>query len=224
MSNDHSSLRDARLQEFAALRAEMLSILSDRLWGQVTYAALAGGVLAFADADLRVPCLAFVVLAAIPLLLHTAQREHARIRMANYIRAVLEPAVPGLSWEAYLSYWRRQRSQGHEWLGLVDRLRHVAALSGVQLTVAIFAWILLVSGNTPPWTVILATVALFLLLLVLWYFLRLYPAGARDYASLKALANGATNTDLHSLFEASATQHSTRDQDRETKADNSEVV
>jgi len=76
---------EGRLEEYKALRSEMLEIIKDRIWGQATYAVLVAGVLALTATAYKVHGLIFIIALAVPFLFHTIQREHARIRMGNYL-------------------------------------------------------------------------------------------------------------------------------------------
>ena len=87
--------QEVRLEEYRALRAEMLDIMRDRVWGQATYAVIVAGILAFAFSSSsahKVPGLVFLIALAIPFLGHTIWREHARIRMGNYLARWLNRA------------------------------------------------------------------------------------------------------------------------------------
>jgi hypothetical protein len=92
---------EGRLEEYKALRSEMLEIIKSRIWGQATYAVLSAGLLALTATAHQAPTLIFIIALALPFLFHTIQREHARIRMGNYLRGVLEPRIPGMYWEEY---------------------------------------------------------------------------------------------------------------------------
>lgn len=142
-----------RLEEYKALRSEMLDIMKDRTWGQATYAALSAGLLALTPAEYKVPGLVFIMALATPFIFHTMQREHARIRMSNYLRVVVEPRIPGMYWEEYLGIWRggfgRRERQG--WLNVADRARHIFGFAGLYLLISVFCWFLLLNvTNTNP--------------------------------------------------------------------------
>jgi hypothetical protein len=97
---------EGRVEEYRALRSEMLEIIKERVWGQATYAALSAGTLGLMPDSGKEATLLFTMVLALPFFHHTMQREHARIRMGNYLRAVLEPKIPGMYWEEYLGLWR----------------------------------------------------------------------------------------------------------------------
>lgn len=175
-----------RLEEYKALRAEMLEIIKDRIWGQATYAALTAGLLAMTGTVYKVAGLIFIIALAIPFLFHTIFREHARIRMGNYLRVVVEPRIPGMYWEEYLGLWRgrfgKQERKG--WLNTIDRAKHILSLSGLFLLTSCFCWMLLLKTTT-DWLPAIASSALFLAVLATYcLFWRLYDKGGEEYEEL----------------------------------------
>jgi len=94
------------LEEFKALRAEMLGTINDRVWGVVSFVAIFGGV-SILSTQTRNPSInILLVYAAAVLLLHTASRERGRIRIGAYVKKVIEPQLFGQGWETYLASWR----------------------------------------------------------------------------------------------------------------------
>lgn len=181
---------EGRLAEYKALRAEMLEIIKDRIWGQATYAVLAAGLLALTGSAYKVASLIFMVGLAVPFLFHTIFREHARIRMGNYLRVVVEPRIPGMYWEEYLGLWRGRfgKQERHGWLNAVDRAKHIFSLSGLYLLTSSFCWFLLL--NTTDDLVPLVVGSAFLIALLLTYrtFFKLYDKGGEEYEQLLRLS------------------------------------
>lgn len=159
-------------------------MLSDRLWGQVTYAILATGLLSFAKDKYQETSLVFLIFLSVPLLLHTAIREHARIRLANYLRVVIEPQIDGFSWEAYLGWWRSRRGKTTGWLDRIDRVRHILALSGIYLVVSTFAWLLLLRTAATPLSSVCGSLGLAALAGVYAFFFHIFDSGAEEYRAL----------------------------------------
>lgn len=191
-ANETSVPLQVRLEEYRALRAEMLDIMRDRVWGQATYSLMVAGILAFAFASNsghRVPGLIFLMALALPFLAHAIWREHARIRMGNYLRAVVEPSIRGLGWEKYLAIWRSEygEREGQGWLTLRRRSTHIFALSGLFLTTSMFALILLVDITDKALPLFLGSVLMFVLLVMYVYFFSLYDIGQAEYKKLEAL-------------------------------------
>lgn len=184
-----ASSHEGRIEEYKALRSEMLEIIKDRVWGQATYALVAGGLLALAGTTFRVQSLLFLIGLALPFLFHTIQREHARIRMGNYMRVVLEPRIPGMYWEAYLGIWRgkfgKQERKG--WLNTVDRAKHIIGFSGLYLLTSLLSWLFLLdsTGNVVPR--VTGTCLLAALLVTYGSFFRLYTKGEEEYQELLRL-------------------------------------
>ncbi len=190
VSETLSRSHEGRLEEYKALRSEMLEIIKDRIWGQATYAVLAAGLLALTATTYKVPNLIFIIALAVPFLFHTIQREHARIRMGNYLRVVLEPRIPGMCWEKFLGLWRgrfgRQERQG--WLNMKDRAKHIFGFSGLYLLISFFCWFLLLDAtkNLVPRLI----GSCFLIALVVTYraFFKLYDKGDKEYKELLRLS------------------------------------
>lgn len=178
--------REGKLEEFRALRSEMLQTMSDRLWGQATYAALAGGVLAFSDTNKAVPALLVLVL-VFPFLFHTIFREQSRWRMANYILTYLEPKIPGMSWEKYLRFRRTDygRHPDRGVLSPLARLRHLISLSGLYLIVSSYSLIELFRA-TPNYGLRLTGCLVFIFVLILYaYFWRTYDDAENELKKLQ---------------------------------------
>lgn len=181
---------EGRLEEYKALRSEMLDIMKDRTWGQATYAALAAGLLALTPSEYKVPGLSFTIALATPFLFHTIQREHARIRMGNYLRVVVESRIPGMYWEEYLALWRGGfgRREGQGWLNLADRAKHILGFAGVYLLIAFFCWFLLLGATDDLVPRVVASSFLIVLLLAYAAFFKLYDRGAEEYEQLWRLS------------------------------------
>ena len=179
-----------RLEEYKALRAEMLEIIKDRIWGQATYAVLAAGLLALAGSAYKVASLIFMIGLAVPFLFHTIFREHARIRMGNYLRVVLEPRIPGMYWEEYLGLWRGRfgKQEGHGWLNAVDRAKHIFSLSGLYFLTSWFCWFLLLNTTNDLVALIVGSAFLIALLLTYLSFFKLYDRGGEEYEELLRLS------------------------------------
>jgi len=181
---------EGRLEEYKALRSEMLEIIKGRTWGQATYAALAAGLLGLTRTDYKVPSLIFIIAVALPFLFHTIQREDARIRMGNYLRVVLEPRIPGMYWEEYLGLWRGKfgEKERRGWLNMPDRAKHILGFSGLYLLISFFCWFLLLDAteNVVPRLV----GSLFLIALVMKFgaFFKLYDKGDEEYEELLRLS------------------------------------
>jgi hypothetical protein len=181
---------EGRLEEYKALRSEMLEIIKDRIWGQATYAVLVAGVLALTATAYKVHGLIFIIALAVPFLFHTIQREHARIRMGNYLRVVLEPQIPGMYWEEYLGLWRgrfgRQERQG--WLNMADRAKHIFSFSGLYLLTSFFCWFLLLDATMSILPRLIGSCFLIVLVVTYGAFFKLYDKGAEEYEDLWRLS------------------------------------
>jgi hypothetical protein len=178
--------REGIIEEYKSLRAEMLDIMKDRTWGQATYAALAAGLLAFSSSAYKVPALLFTMALALPFLFHTMQREHARIRMGNYLRVVVEPRIPGMYWEEYLGIWRGRfgHRPGKGWLSPLDRTKHIAGFAGLYLLTSVFSLILVLGASHDLVPRIIGPMFLSVLLFAYVAFYRLYDKGTQEYEEL----------------------------------------
>jgi hypothetical protein len=149
--------RQGRIEEYKALREEMLYALRSRVWGLVAYAALAWGLFGLLGKDQLSIAALVTLLLAIPFVWYTTYLERMRCRIADYIRVVIEPQVPGLEWGDYLSYWRDQIREEKGWRRHLGRWRYILSMLGVYDIVAIvclcIAW-----AESPLWPALGATV------------------------------------------------------------------
>lgn len=186
LSNSH----EGRLEEYKALRSEMLEIIKGRIWGQATYAVLVVGLLTLTATVYKVATLIFIIALAVPFLFHTIQRENARIRMGNYLRVVLEPRIPGMYWEEYLGLWRgrfgKQERQG--WLNMVDRAKHIFGFSGLYLLTSFFCWFLLLDAAKNLLPSLIGSCFLIALVVTYYAFFKLYDKGEEEYKELLRLS------------------------------------
>ncbi len=184
-----SKSHEGRLEEYKSLRAEMLEIIKERVWGQATYAVLSAGMLALMKDSGKVPILIFTILLALPFIFHTMQREHARIRMGNYLRAVLEPQIPGMYWEEYLGLWRGKfgRKERKGFLNVFDRIKHILSFSGLYLLISGFCLFYLFSITCELAPTLIAICFFCLLLAAYVIFFRLYGKGQEEYEELQRL-------------------------------------
>ncbi len=182
--------QEGRLEEYRALRGEMLDIIKERTWGQATYAALASALLALTPSAEKVPGLIFAIALATPFLFHTIQREHARIRMGNYLRVVVEPRISGMYWEEYLGIWRGGfgKRERRGWLSFADRAKHILGFAGVYLLIASFCWFLVLASTKAVMPVGLASSFLLALVASYVWFFRLYDRGGDEYEELWRLS------------------------------------
>lgn len=140
--------RDGLLEDFRALRQELLGVQNARLWGTLIYLAITGGVVTLQTKSNYPSLYLFLILAALPIIWHTANRERSRIRIAAYIKVVIEPCIPGLAWEAHLREWRNV-AQGKTRLGnFFDRWRYILALTGVYALIVLASLVLLLLSKT----------------------------------------------------------------------------
>ena len=185
-----SRSHEGRLEEYKALRSEMLEIIKDRIWGQATYAILAAGLFVSMGTAYKVPSLIFIIGLAVPFLFHTIQREHARMRMGNYLRVVLEPRIPGMYWEGFLGLWRgrfgKQERQG--WLNMPDRAKHIFGFSGLYFLTSSFCWFLLLDATRNLVPRLIGSCFLIALLMTYRAFFKLYDKGDEEYEELFRLS------------------------------------
>jgi hypothetical protein len=184
-----SKSHEGRLEEYKLLRAEMLEIIKERVWGQATYAVLSAGMLALMKDSGKIPILVFTILLGLPFLFHTMQREHARIRMGNYFRAVLEPKIPGMYWEEYLGLWRGRfgRKERKGWLNKWDRAKHMLSFTGLYLLISGFCLVYLFIATCEIIPRLLATVFFLVLLGAYFILFNLYEKGQKEYEELQRL-------------------------------------
>jgi 8-oxo-dGTP diphosphatase len=139
--NTSAEERTGIIEEFKALRQEMNTVFNTRIWGAATYLIITAGVLASMGEIF--PPIGFILLiyTAIPFILHTASRERTRLRIASYIRIILEKQHPGLKWENSLKKWRDIFDNKGENKGIYSVLQHIFSLIGIHLIIPFFALI-----------------------------------------------------------------------------------
>ncbi|MFC2140765.1 hypothetical protein ACFLQP_00525 [Acidobacteriota bacterium] len=136
------------IEDFKGLKSELMSIFNTRIWGTLTYVAIVAGISSSnlenfgLGKEIQIVKYIFFIFIALPLVLHTANRERARIRIANYIKKVIEPNVPGLYWENYMATWRDDKTiNPHR---SIDRWIHIFSLTGVYLITVIYSIIMFI--------------------------------------------------------------------------------
>lgn len=175
--------RDGIIEEFKALRQEMNTVFSTRIWGVATYLILVAGIMASIHKVSLPIGLLLLIYTSIPFILHTATRERTRIRIGSYIREVLEKQYQGLKWETCLRRWRRTFFKEGKLKGIVTTLLHVISLSGINLMIPIVAFIGLLfpeailensTSNYLDIYILLGGFGLIFCLLSYVYFMRIY--------------------------------------------------
>jgi hypothetical protein len=171
------------LEEFKALRAEMLGTINDRVWGVVSFIAIFGGV-SILSAQTRNPTInILLVYSAVALLLHTASRERARIRIGAYIKTVIEPQLLGKGWETYLATWRDiapGRTRFSQWL---DRNRHVFSLTGIYDIAVAYSLFATIPSSKSRSAYVMEGFGVILFVLSHVYLNRIY-SGAKKYETI----------------------------------------
>ena len=160
---------DGYLEDFRALRAEMITIFNTRIWGILTFIIAAGG-LASIETDNILNCYKYLAIIYIspPLLIHSIHRERSRIRIANYIKTFIEPNLKGIFWENYLVEWRNNVP-----LKYIDEFLHGFSILGVNIIIVTFAFFAIVKNtdsiSKDCWILIFAIIGVFLNFLCVIY-------------------------------------------------------
>jgi hypothetical protein len=131
MSKLKSTKQEIMLAEFQALRQETITCINARVWGTLTYVAVAGGIGAWYSKVHNPNLGLLLILAALPLLWHTILRERSRIRIGSYIKVVLEPELKALFWEQSLDEWRKQIPSKSSHILKADKWGHIFSLTGI---------------------------------------------------------------------------------------------
>ena len=151
-------VRQGRVEEFKALREQALYALRSRVWGLATYAALTFGSFGLIGKDSTGICALVVLLLALPFAWYTTYIERIRCRISAYIHSVIEPEVPGMTWEGYLSHWRQSIHEEQGWRRGIGRWRYILSILGVyDIVSALCLW--LVWENGPLWAAVAASAA-----------------------------------------------------------------
>ena len=149
---DNNTLeQQARLEEFRALREQMLYTLRSRIWGVVSYVLIAGAIFAFkpdTPAPDTLPPAKYLalILLALPFLWYTIYLERMRVRIEAYIMVVLEHAVPGLAWQHHELNWRHKNPEGSRKL---FRWFYILSMTGVYDIIAGFSLCLAFPAKQP---------------------------------------------------------------------------
>lgn len=188
---DDEHIFKARIEEFKALRAEMVEMINGRSWGQATYAVIVGGLFLTKDSIGLEASLLLIMCLSIPLLLHTIQREDSRVRMANYLRICLEPKIKGMAWEKFLNLRRTDfgKSKGKGFLQPVQRLRHILALAGMYFGTSIFACVWIFRSSSTKLDKLTSSGLLVCIVGLGFYFYYIYGKGQADAIKLEAEAH-----------------------------------
>jgi len=145
MPIDGPTPKDVMLAEWKALRDETIATLNARIWGTLTYVAVAGGIGAWYGKGENPAALLLLVLTALPLLWYTSLRERSRIRIGSYIKVVLEPRMEGLSWERCVQAWRAEIAGERKLLRGLDRWCHILSLTGIYTLGSVFGLLALLT-------------------------------------------------------------------------------
>lgn len=163
MSKDIRYLeQQARLEEFRALRQEMLYRLSSRVWGIGSYVVISGAIFAFASKTAgTLPYLALVIL-AVPYILYTTSMEDAILSISAYIMVVIEPRCVGLAWEQTLFSLRDKIDEDKAgWKRIFGKWFYILSIVGIYDTIAAFCLYLTFTMDAPLWQQIIGLIAIF---------------------------------------------------------------
>lgn len=138
----------AMLKEYKVLRQELLEIQKTRIWGVLAYLVVVSGVSALQSYFFTPFLYIFLIFAALPFLWYTANRERSRIRIASYIKTVIEPQVSGLGWEAHISEWRFIVPGKRKIQRIIDHWRYIFSLTGIYLLIVITCFSLLIISTS----------------------------------------------------------------------------
>lgn len=171
------------LEEFKALRAEILQTINDRVWGVVSFIAISGGV-SFVFVQTKNPAInLLLVYSAAALLLHTASRERGRIRIGAYIKTVIEPDLLGKGWEAYLGTWRDVAPGQTAFWRWLDRHRHTFGLTGIYDIGVAYSLFVIIRGSNSRVVYVIEGLGLVLFVLSHVYLNRIYK-DAKKYETI----------------------------------------
>ncbi len=124
------NMTDGLMEDYKSLKEELLSIYNTRIWGTLAYIVITGGILAIKNIKPDGIEYLLLIYLAIPLMIHSIHRERARIRIANYIKCVIEKKIPGLCWENFLVKWRERVINKR-----LDLYLHITSILGIYLVI-----------------------------------------------------------------------------------------
>ncbi|MFC1608037.1 hypothetical protein ACFL47_08710 [Candidatus Latescibacterota bacterium] len=157
------------IEEFRAIREEMMYALRSRIWGVASYAVIAGGLLAYAEKQSTSWPYIVTIASSLPFIVYTTYLERIRLRIHYYIKTIIEPQVPGMAWEKYLSRWRKKIRK--KWAKPFDRCRYIFSILGIYDILAFLCLYRIYIIQESTFEFVLA-VALFILVLVgnAWFY------------------------------------------------------
>ncbi len=201
------------IEDFKGLKSELMSIFNTRIWGTLTYVAIVAGISSSnlenfgLVKEIQIVKYIFFIFIALPLLLHTANRERARIRIANYIYKIIEPNVPGLYWENYMTTWRKDKTiNPHR---SIDRWIHIFSLTGIYVITVIYSIIMCIlwffekgqiSITIRIFIEIAGIIGVILFILSIIYFYRIFSNANKDKEILDKVATEIENQLNIALF------------------------
>ncbi|MBN2074780.1 MAG: hypothetical protein JW762_04440 [Dehalococcoidales bacterium] len=169
MNNELESTTIAKIEEYRALREELMHSMQFRIWGVTSYSLFSGAILSFAAIGKVPAAYLFPIAIAIPYILYTAYMERIRRRIGAYIRVFIEKVVPDMKYETYLTEFR-YAPKSSRWYRFMDTPRYAVSLIGVYLIVAILCFTFIFVLQDTLWIRILGTVLILLLAISLSFY------------------------------------------------------
>ena len=151
---NHEYDQDTVRAEYTTLREETLSTINGRVWGIVTYIALAAGIAALYERTGSNTLFVVLIFSRRFRSYGTPPSANVRIRIGSYIKEVLE-RHSDLSWE---TYWQDGNSIR---VFRLDRWRHIFGLTGVYVLIASFGAVHLFTTAASPLNVDLLSLGYF---------------------------------------------------------------
>ena len=164
-----STITNTKLEEYRALREEVLHALQFRIWGVASYSVFSGALLSFATVNNIITIYLFPIALAIPYILYTAYIERIRIRIHTYIEVFIEGTIRGMNYETNLKRFRKAH-ESSRWYRIFDRPRYALSLIGVYLIMALLCFAFIFVLQDALWVRIVGSG----LILLIFFSLRFY--------------------------------------------------
>ncbi len=139
------AINNDKIEEYKALREEMIFTMQSRVWGNLAYGVITGGVAAGLFSISPALCMLLLIWGAIPFLSHNLFRELSRYRIAAYIRNFIEIEETGFDYEKHLTTLRAFNKNRSPWImNFFDRSAFISSIYGLYIIIpgASMAWLI----------------------------------------------------------------------------------
>ena len=154
-----SSKCNGKLEEYRALRTEIMYAFSSRVWGIASYLVMSGAMFVFWANSRITEVFLIPIILAIPFILRLAYSEKGRIRISTYIAVFLENEKSGLAWEKHVQSYREKVKMGR-FKSILEGWLYIFAVLGVYDIVAISCLYFIIKESQETWQWVIGAVGI----------------------------------------------------------------